>query len=360
MENKVDLFDRRDCLRKILLEYKEPQSTTVLHERLCVELALENHIPKSTQRDLDALERIGDVRQVKLDSDLRANFWEWAGPGLDLTLLPTEAMTVSAIIDHAGRFGLQAPLEMLGKLRKYVDGVMIKGAHRKLEWAKRITTGTRFTVLQPGRSDPAHVTKIQDALRYNEPLKVTYLPRDAGGVECVYHLKPLALSYQDSNIYLSAYVLTEEWPEGCAPEPGAKRGKYSSNGPKKQCALMLHRVVAIGESGWEIPEPEDFDVNSLEAQKHLISIHDDEPVELRLRLGANLHNRLTENPLTADQFMEQSSDGKWNLSCTLHDTQGLRLFLLSNADEIEVLGPPVIRAHVRDALRRAVSLYAED
>lgn len=360
MENKVDLFDRRDCLRKILLEYKEPQSTTVLHERLCAELALENHIPKSTQRDLDALERIGEVRQVKMDSDLRANFWMWAGPGLDLTLLPTEAMTVSAIIDHAARFGLQAPPEMLGKLRKYVDGVMSKGSHRKLEWAKRITTGTRFTVLQPGRSDPVHVARIQDALLYSEPLKVTYLPRDAGGVECVYHLKPLALSYQDSNIYLSAYVLEEEWPEGCAPEPGAKRGKYSSNGPKTLCALMLHRVVAVTESSRYIPEPEDLDVNPLETQKHLMTIHGDEPVELRLRLGANLHNRLTENRLADDQTMVQSSDEKWDLNCTVRDTQGLRLFLLSNSDEIEVLGPPVIRTHVRDALLRAVSLYADD
>lgn len=360
MKNKVDLFDRRDCLRKILLEYKAPQSTTVLHERLCAELALENHIPKTTQRDLEALERIGDVRQVKLELDLRANFWEWAGPGLDLTLLPTEAMTVSAILDHAARFGLQAPPEMLEKLRKYVDGVMRNGPHRKLEWAKRLTTGTRFTVLQPGRSDPAHVTRIQDALRYNEPLKVTYLPRDAGGVECVYHLKPLALSYQDSNIYLSAYVLREEWPEGCTPEPGAKRGKYSSNGPKTLCALMLHRVVAIGESGWEIPDPEDFDVNSLEAQKHLMTINGNEPIELTLRLGANLHNRLTENPLADDQTLVQSLEGKWDLKCTLRDTQGLRLFLLSNADEIEVLAPPEMRAHVRETLQRAVALYADD
>lgn len=360
MENKVDLFDRRDCLRKILLQYKEPQPTPVLHERLCAELGLESHILRSTQRDLEALERIGEVRQVKVDSDLRANFWMWVGAGLDLTLLPTEAMTVSAIIDHAARFGLQAPPEMLEKLRGYVDRVMSRAPFRKLEWAKRVTTGTRFTVLKPGRSDPAHVARFQDALLYNEPLKVTYLPRDAGGVECVYHLKPLALSYQDSNIYLSAYVLEEEWPEGCAPEPGAKRGKYSSNGPKTLCALMLHRVVAVTESSRYIPEPDDYDVNSLEAQKHLMTIHGDDPVDLRLRLGANLHNRLTENPLADDQAMAQLSDGKWDLNCTLRDTQGLRLFLLSNADEIEVLGPPVIRAHVRDALRRAVSVYADD
>ena len=360
MENKVDLFDRRDCLRKILLGYKAPQSTPILHERLCTELKLESHNPKNTQRDLEALERIGEVRQVQMDADLRANFWVGEGTSLDLTLLPSEAMTVTAIIDHAARFGLQAPPAMLKKLRGYVDRVMSKVPIRKLEWAKRITTGTRFTVLQPGRSNPGHVARIQDALLYDEPLKVTYLPRDAGGVECVYHLKPLALSYQDSNIYLSAYVLEEEWLQGCEPEPGAKRGKYSSNGPNTMCALMLHRVVAVTESSRHICEPDDYDVNSVEAQKHLMTIHGDDPVQLTLRLGANLHNRLVENPLAENQVMVPSVDGKWELNCTLHDTQGLRLFLLSNADEIEVLAPVVIRAHVRDTLRRAVSLYADD
>ncbi|MDD2050685.1 hypothetical protein [Pseudomonas putida] len=97
---------------------------------------------------------------------------------------------------------------MLEKLRSYVDRVMSKAPVRKLQWTKRITTGTRFTVLQPGRSDLVHVARIQDALLYNQPLKVTYRPRDAGGVECVYHLKPLALSYQDSNIYLSNLLLS--------------------------------------------------------------------------------------------------------------------------------------------------------
>lgn len=360
MEKKSELYERRDCLRKILVDYKEPQSTLVIHERLCAELALENHIPKTTQRDLEALERIGEVRQVKLDSDKRANFWVWLGPALDLTLLPTDAMTVSAILDHAARFGLQAPAQVLKKLRDHVEKVVSRAPFRKLDWSKRITTGTRFTVLKPGRSDPAHVAKIQDALIFNQPLKVTYLPRDAGGVECVYHLKPLALSYQDSNIYLSAYVLEEEWPPGSEPVPGAKRGKYSSNGPRTLCALMLHRVLAIADSSRYIPDPEDYDVNSLEAQRHLMTIHGDKPVELKLRLGANLCNRLMENPLAEGQILKPSTDGTWELQCSILDTQGLRLFLLGNADEIEVLAPPAIRVHVRDAVRLAASFYADD
>lgn len=356
----MELYDRRDCLRKILIEYKEAQPTTVIHKRLCAELALETHILKTTQRDLVALERIGEVRQVKLDSDQRANCWIWLGPALDLTLLPTEAMTVSAILDHASRFGLQAPGHVLKKLSGHVEKVMGRAPFRKLDWSKRITTGTRFTVLKSGQSDPAHVAKIQDALVFNQPLKVTYLPRDAGGVTCAYHLKPLALSYQDSNIYLSAYVQEEEWPLGTEPKLGARRGKYSSNGPGKLCALMLHRVEAIEDSSRYIPDPENFDVNSLEAQRHLMTIYGNGPVDLKLKLDANLRNRLTENPLADGQILKPSTDGKWELQCSIIDTQGLRLFLLGNADEIEVLAPPVIRAHVRDAVRRAASFYAND
>lgn len=360
MENRVDLFERRDSLRKILLEYTEPQSTSTLHQRLCVEHEPTKSGDKTTLRDLEALETAGHVRRTTMDKDLRSSYWSSATAGLGLTLLPTEALSLSSIIDHAARFGLQAPPELYEKLRGYVGGVIKKAPKLKADLAKRITTGTRFQLLQPGTFNADHLKRIQNALWYQEPLKVTYLPRDAGDVSCVYHLKPLALSFQDSNVYLSAYVLEEVWPQGHAPEPGAKRGKYSSNGPNTQCALMLHRIVAVEESSRHIPGPEDFDVNSLEAQKHLMTIHSDEPVELKLRLGANLHNRLAENPLALDQELAPTADGKWMLECCIHDTQGLRLFLLSNADEIEVVEPQVIRAHVRDALRRAVGQYAAD
>jgi hypothetical protein len=338
-----------------------PQSTSTLHERLCAELKIDESQEKTTHRDLLALERAQYVRHLKMDDDLRKNFWLSTSPGLGLTLLPTEAMSLSSIIEHAARFGLQAPPRLFDKLVGYVGVVMDKVPDRKLDLVKRITTGTRFQLLQPGRVDPAHLERIQKALWYNEPLKVTYRPRDVGdGVLCIYHLKPLALSYQDSNIYLSAYVLEEQWPPQHVPMPGDKRGKYSSNGPNTQCALMLHRVVAVEDSSRHIPGPPDFDVNSPEAQKHLMTIHGDDPICLRLRLGANLHNRLCENPLTQDQSLKPSTDGKWDLECRIQDTQGLRLFLLSNADEIEVLEPLDLRAHVRDALRRAAKLYADD
>ncbi|MBF4213645.1 WYL domain-containing protein, partial [Pseudomonas donghuensis] len=74
------------------------------------------------------------------------------------------------------------------------------------------------------------------------------------------------------------------------------------------------------------------------AQKDLVTIHS--PAQkTRLRLSQNLYNRLAENPLDKNQKLLPDGD-KWLLTCKVRDTQGLRLFLMANAVDIEVLEPP--------------------
>ena len=351
---------RRTALRKILQREGKSLSTADIHTELCRWFNDFSLHVKTTLRDLEALTEAELVTQGETGSDKKSKYWKTGRGSFDLTLSPTEAMTLAAIFDHAERFGFPPHTEQLTKLREYATTEITKHSKRTVAWTQRITSGTRFTLLKPGNYDPAHLDLIQGAILDDASLEVTYLPRDAGGVECIYLLKPLALSYQDSNVYLSAYVLEEQWPQSDLPEPDTSRGKYSSNGPKSMCALMLHRMVEVKTSWQKIPGPASYDVNSFEAQKHLMTIHGESPIQLKLRLSPNLHNRLTENPLAEDQVVVQYADDRWDLSCTLHDTQGLRLFLLSNAGDIEVLAPPVIRAHVRETLRRAASVYAGD
>ena len=108
-----------------------------------------------------------------------------------------------------------------------------------------------------------------------------------------------------------------------------------------------------------VNEPQGYDPESIEAQRDLVTIHSAGTVGLKLRLSPNLHNRLTENPLSDSQHMTQDQHG-WTLECQLEDTQGLRLFLLSNAADIEVLAPLDLRMHVRETLREALDLYDRD
>lgn len=69
---------------------------------------------------------------------------------------------------------------------------------------------------------------------------------------------------------------------------------------------------------------------------------------------------MSENPLTDEQVIVPHGEQHWDLSCSLYDTQGLRLFLLSNAADIEVIAPATLRSHVHQTLQRAVTLYASN
>lgn len=352
---------RRDYVRQILVAAGKPVKTAYIHKRLVSWVSRHGvcsdvHHEKTTLRDLKALKELKYVESEEGEDDRRELFWKPVGRSYSLVLSPSDAMSLTAIFQHAERFGLQSATDELKGLRDYAELAMQDGCERKLDFTKRITSGTRFTVLQPGKHNPEHLKRLQTAIMENSPLEVGYLPRDANGVECIYQLKPLGLSHQDSNIYLSAYVVEEKWL-GKEPDSELPRGKYSSNGPNKLCALMLHRITKVEPGKRDINDPEGYDVHSDEAQKDLVSVYSP-PQLTRLRLSPNLYNRLAENPLEKNQKLEPDGN-KWLLTCKTRDTQGLRLFLMANAADIEVLKPIALRDHIRRMLIAALSTYEQ-
>jgi predicted DNA-binding transcriptional regulator YafY len=357
MVKKISKEDRRKALLGMLLRERRFLLTEELHAQLTHWIEQVPHL-KTTLRDLQILASEGLITCEKPVGQ-KSYRWKLRKARLDLVLTPAESMTLVAILQHAERFGFKVVTDQLVELRDYALGVISRNSKHDLIGQGRITTGTRFITLLPGAYDPAHLELIQAAMLDGQSLEVVYKPRDVGDLECTYILRPLALSFQDSNVYLSAYVESEQWPDGKMPKRDALRGKYSSNGPGKQCVLMLHRMVNIKTYWQDTPEPEGYSVGAFVVQRDLNTIHEEAPVELRLRLEANLLNRLTENQLNETQKIEHTSIGTI-LKCSIQDTQGLRLFLLSNADEIEVLEPPYLRDHIKNSLRRALEMYASD
>lgn len=349
---------RRERLLQVMSRQHQAQPASALFKLMHGNQSEWSGSLKTINRDLRYFEDKGVVLAEEQRDGL-PTLWRISKYHHEIKLLPTEAMTLSAIFDHADRFGLKTHTGQLKDLRDFATRVMNHQTRRGIDLGRRITSGTRFMVLQPGRYDPALLTRLQQAIFHDEPLAVTYRPRDADDALCVYQLKPLALSHQDSNTYLSALVAQEQWLDGYQPDPDKPRGKYGSNGPGNLCALMLHRIVAVDTGRLNIADPEGYDVHSLEAQRHLMSIHGDREIRLELRLSANLYNRLWENPLADDQVLQPDGAEHWTLTCDILDSQGLRLFLLSNAGDIEVKQPATLRAHVRDTLRKAVQLYAD-
>lgn len=354
MVRKTSRQLRRDALMRALHLANRSLSTEELHDEQRMWC---DRVPsiKTTLRDLKSLE---DDHQVIGTKGQKSYYWSLHDVKLDLVLKPSESVTLIAMLQHAERFGFKLVTEQMARLRDYALGVITRNAKQDLVAQGRITSGTRFMTLLPGAYNPTHLEIVQEEMLKGRNLKLVYLPRDAGGTECTYVLKPLALSFQDSNIYLSAHVFSEEWPEGNEPEPDQPRGKYSSNGPGKTCVLMLHRVVSVRTDFLDIPGPENYDFKSFEVQRDLMTVYGKDEIDLVLRLEPNLLNRLTENRLSETQKIEATETGAI-LKCSVQDTQGLRLFLMSNADEIEVLEPGYLREHIRKTLRKALTMYGE-
>lgn len=349
---------RRKVLLSILRQNGGPMTTEKIFETLEMR-ELDPGYQKRVRRDLEELERAGSV--VKLPphptKNERSISWRLGRGSFDLALTPEESLTLTALFTHGERFGLWVNSEQLLKLREYASGEISRGSAWRLIAAGRITSDTRFTVLKPGVYNPSHLKKIQAAMINGDSLKIRYRPRGTGPAECTYLLRPLALAYQDSNIYLSTLVARETW-HGEEPAEGTPRGKYSSNGSGQMAALMLHRMVDVSLTRESVAEPPDYDVRSIEAQRDLMTVHSAQPVDLVLHLTESLRNRLTENALTDYQKIEPDGD-RWVLRCSVPDSQGLRLFLLSNAPHIEVVAPLHLRQHIHSELKAALSQYED-
>jgi len=82
-----------------------------------------------------------------------------------------------------------------------------------------------------------------------------------------------------------------------------------------------------------------------------------ETIELVLVLHDDLPERLKESPLSADQRLERTEAGLYQLESTVLDTVQLRRWLLSLGPKVEVLAPLALREEVGRLLRKAAMPY---
>lgn len=289
---------------------------------------------RTIQRDLEDLEK--EYPHVHSYIQGNTNFW-WANKSLSrLSLLPTDAMNLVMIMDHATRFGMAAQVEKLKTLQDYARS-LLKGNRPAHDCSNNVISNTRFVTLAPSAVKADVLVVIQQALLDGYCVKVDYLKRGADNTKEMF-LKPLGLSYQDSNIYLSCIF------------KGLPAGRIA--------ALPLHRFLAARTTFENMPAPEQYDIKSIDAQKSLIDLKSDTPVTLKLRLSKALYERLQENALTPDQKLEASTDGTWLLTGSLHLSQGLDLWLLSQGEHLEVLEPIALREQIAATVKRMHELYA--
>lgn len=328
----MDQLFRQDLILGILPGKENALGSTAIRERVARQGL--NVDLRTIQRDLsDLKEKYPHVHSRK---DGRSTLW-WAEKSLSrLSMLPTDAMNLTMIMDHATRFGMAAQVERLAPLRDYAVS-LLKGNRPSQDVSNKITSNTRFITLQPSVVKQEVLDVIQQALLDGMSIEVLYQKRGADEPKLL-QLKPLGLSYQDSNIYLSCVF------------KGLPQGSIA--------ALPLHRFRTARTMFEDIAAPEDYDINSVPAMRSLVGLRTDHPVQIRLRVSHTLSERLQENPLTEDQTLEPETTDWWLMSGSIHLSQGLDLWLLSQGEHLEVLEPTALRAQIAESAKRMAALYA--
>ena len=330
----MDQLFRQDLILGILPGKENALATTAVHERVARQGL--NVDLRTIQRDLKALKK--KYPHVRSRKDGSSRFW-WAEKSLSrLSMLPTDAMNLVMIMNHATRFGMAAQVERLSPLRNYAIS-LLKGSRPTQDVSGKITSNTRFITLQPSVVKPEVLGVIQQALLEGMSVEAFYQKRGADEPKRL-QLKPLGLSYQDSNIYLSCVF------------KGLPQGSIA--------ALPLHRFKTARTMLEDIVSPDDYDINSVPALQSLVGLRTDHPVQIQLRVSQTLSERLQENPLTDDQTLEPETTEWWLMSGSIHLSQGLDLWLLSQGEHLEVLEPTALRTQIAASAKRMAALYTED
>lgn len=324
---------RHDLILGLLPDKENAISIHTIHQRVASQGP--DVSIKTIQRDMIELER--KYPQVRHKPKGKAKLW-WAEKSLShLYMLPTDAMNLVMIMNHASRFGMAAQVQKLAPLRDYATS-LLKGNRPAQDCSGKVISNTRFIVLEPSQVNPEVLEEIQQALLDGASVEALYLKRGASEPRQL-HLKPLGLSYQDSNIYLSCIF------------KGLPKGQVA--------ALPLHRFHSAKATWHNLEVPDDFDINSNEARRSLISQRSEHPARLKLRISQALYERLDENALTTDQQLQATADGWWLMTGSLHLSQGLDLWLLSQGEHLEVLEPIDLREQIATSAKRMAALYAE-
>ncbi len=328
----MNMRKRGELLLKLLPPKSQAMDTATIYERLQGQGIKVSF--RTLQRDLKRL--AADYPHIRSEDRGSSHHW-WAERELSrLSLLPSDALNLTMIMDHAIRFGMQAQVEKLATLRNYARA-LLKDARPSEDWSKKVMSTTRSIVLRPSTIDPDVLATLQHALLYDYAVEATYCKR-IGDTPVVQRLKPLGLSFQDSTIYLSSIFAGQE--------PGTEPS-----------ALPLHRFVSIRTVADDIPAPEGYDINSVTACRSLLGLQSEAPVALKLRISKELYECLTENPLTEDQHLSVESTETWIMSGTLFLSQGLTLWLLGQGDKLEVLAPAALREGIATTAIRMATRY---
>lgn len=292
------------------------------------------HAPLRTiQRDLDCL---SNHYNISRNETFRPHSWcrvKGLHPSA-IEMTPSTALALSLTKQFLQ--GL-LPSQLKNNLDSFFDQAELKLANtpKLASWTKCVASiPAGFQPLAP-HIDPLIMPPLEQALMEGLRLLIFYRPRSVNQPKH-YRINPLALVTRGTTIYLIATL--------------------ADNDAFRHFAL--HRVQSAERLLEMRKIPLDFELNAYLKQGNL-AFPIEELITLKLKVDFNLGYHLLETPLSLQQTISHSDDGKhFTIEADLPNTEELKWWLMSMSDISEVLAPQSLREALKRSLTIAQKKYS--
>lgn len=289
---------------------------------------------RSIQRDLEKLSL-----RFPLVSDEAVRPYRWSfSADAALKLIPT-LDTSTAITLELARSYLKPilPKPILEHLQPYfheAHEVINKNGHPIAHWPEKIRLIHRAIGQAHIEIDSEILECLTEAVINETQCEIVYKARNWKQSEKVV-IHPLGLVYRAPNTYVIATIDDRE---------GVRQ-------------LALQRIEAAARLDKEICTPNGFNLDAYIAEGEMKVLLSKEKLELHLRCDKPMLNHVLESPLADDQNIIVDTDQYFEVRCTMHDSQDLRWWLISQSAYLTVLAPESLRKEVMKTLQSAVQRH---
>jgi len=258
--------------------------------------------------------------------------WKWpTGSSVDLPgMTLAEALSLRLVQDYVEQLLPSSLLKVLEPRFVLAEGKLasLRSDSAAAQWPKKMRSVPPTQPMLSPHILPDVLESVQNALLHDQQLEADYVPMDVEEPNAM-RLHPLALINRGPITYLVATA----WDY-------ADVRLYA-----------LHRMTRAQCLEDGAKRPENFDLDEY-ISSGAVQFGTGGMLKLEARVADGLARILCETPLSADQQLVGNM-----LTATVQDTWQLIWWILSQAENIEVIAPKALREQVREQLARALAAY---
>lgn len=293
---------------------------------------------RTVQRDLAYL---ADIFPLVADTRNKPYGWQWPRdaqlaslPGMD----PRTAMTLKLVEKFlVGILPKQALADFQPYLKQAGNVLKELGKSPYAKWSDIVAIVPRGQALLPAPVNAGVIDTVYEALFEGRRFKADYhhLPSDTK--KKYDSINPLGLIFRDGVIYLVCTFYN--YPH--------------------ICQLALHRLTKADLLDEPVTPINGFDLEQYIRAEHAMDFPLDGGKEIMLEVlfdePAGYH--LMETPLSKNQTIEKTNDGRLRVTATVTETAQLHWWLLGFGAQVEVVKPATLRKVMADTSTRMAARY---